>query len=121
MLTTLRKYFEIDILSKIRGHNPFFMSKKNLILFFSLITICGSFINPVKSDFRKSGFGEGTAAFACFLILEGYSKYEVESLISKFAKRIEKSNFSEAAMNQMAYGYRSQIRITEDCDLRMRY
>jgi len=97
------------------------MNKKTLILFFSLITIYWSLIYPVKSDFRKSGFGEGTAAFACFLIWEGYSKYEVESLISRFAKRIEKSNFSAAAMAQMAYGYRNQIRITEDCDLRMRY
>ena len=97
------------------------MVKKTLITFLSLIALSGSLISPAKSHFRKSGFGEGTAAFACFLLWEGYSKYEVESLISRFAWRIEKSSFSEEAMNQMARGYRNQIRITDDCDLRMRY
>ena len=97
------------------------MIKKNLITFISLIVMSGSLTSPAKSYFRKSGFGEGTAAFAFFLLWEGYSKYEVESLISRFARRIEKSNFSEEAMNQMALGYRNQIKITNDCDLRMRY
>tara|TARA_X000000950_G_scaffold161396_1_gene197323 strand:+ start:212 stop:505 length:294 start_codon:yes stop_codon:yes gene_type:complete len=97
------------------------MRKKHLITFLTLIVMSGSLTSPAKSNFRKSGFGEGTAAFACFLLWEGYSKYEVESLISRFARRIEKSNFSEEAMNQMALGYRNQIKITNDCDLRMRY
>ena len=97
------------------------MNKKIIVTLFSLIAMSGALISPAKSHFRKSGFGEGTAAFACFLLWEGYSKYEVESLISRFAWRIEKSGFSEEAMNQMASGYRNQIRITDDCDLRMRY
>ena len=96
------------------------MFKRNLITLFSLIAISGSFISPVKSHL-KTGFGEGTAAFACFLLWEGYSKYEVESLISRFARRIERSGFSEEEMNQMAYGYRDQVSITSNCDLRMRY
>ena len=98
----------------------YFMLKKNLVTFFSFIAIIGSFLSPAKSHL-KTGFGEGTAAFACFLLWEGYSKYEVESLISRFAKRIERSGFSEVEMNQMAYGYRDQVRITSNCDLRMRY
>ena len=97
------------------------MFARNLSVFISLIAISGSLISPAKSDLRKSGFGEGTAAFACFLLWEGYSKYEVESLISRFARRIERSGFSEEEMNQMAYGYRDQVRITSNCDLRMRY
>lgn len=97
------------------------MFTKKLITFYTLVAINGSLISPAKSDLRKSGFGEGSAALACFLLWEGYSKYEVESLISKFAKRIEKSNFSEQAMNQMARGYRNQIKATSNCDLRMRY
>jgi len=97
------------------------MLTKKLITFYALVAISGSLISPAKSDLRKSGFGEGSAAFACFLLWEGYSKYEVESLISGFAKRIENSNFSEQAMNQMARGYRNQIKATSNCDLRMRY
>ena len=97
------------------------MFTKKLIPFYSLIAISGSLINPAKSDLRKSGFGEGTAAFACFLLWESYSKYEVESLISRFVKKIENSNFSEQAMNRMARGYRNQIKATSNCDLRMRY
>ena len=97
------------------------MIKKNFITFFCLIAISGSLINPAKSSIRKRGFGEGTAAFACFLLWEGYPKYEVESLISRFVERIEKSIFTEEEMNQMAYGYRNQIRATRNCDLRMRY
>ena len=96
------------------------MSKKTLITFFSLIALSGSFISPAKSHL-KTGFGEGTGAFACFLLWEGYPKYEVESLVSKFAKRIENSDFSEEKMNQMAYGYRDQVSITNNCYLRMRY
>jgi len=97
------------------------MLSKKLVAFFSLIAISGLIISPVKSHYDRTSFGEGTAAFACFLLWEGYPKYKVESLISKFAKRIEKSTFTEAEMNQMAYGYRDQIRITRNCDLRMRY
>tara|TARA_B000000557_G_C20775085_1_gene443800 strand:+ start:755 stop:1045 length:291 start_codon:yes stop_codon:yes gene_type:complete len=96
------------------------MLKKNLVILLSLIAISGSFISPVKAHL-KTGFGEGTAAFACFLLWEGYSKYEVESLISRFARRIEQSGFSEKEMNQMAYGYRDQVSITNNCYLRMRY
>ena len=96
------------------------MLKRNLITLFSLIAIGGSFISPVKSHL-KTGFGEGTAAFACFLLWEGYPKYEVESLISRFARTIEKSNFSEVAMTNMASGYRQQIKITDDCNLKYRY
>ena len=76
------------------------MLKKNLVILLSLISINGSFISPVKAHL-KTGFGEGTAAFACFLLWEGYSKYEVESLISRFAKRIEQSGFSEEEMNKL--------------------
>tara|TARA_B100000401_G_scaffold427578_1_gene359296 strand:- start:369 stop:659 length:291 start_codon:yes stop_codon:yes gene_type:complete len=96
------------------------MLKKNFVILLSLIAISGSFISPVKAHL-KTGFGEGTAAFACFLLWEGYSKYEVESLISRFARRIEQSGFSEEEMNQMAYGYRDQVSITNNCYLRMRY
>ena len=96
------------------------MIKKNLFTFFSLVTISVSLISPAKSHL-KTGFGEGTAAFACFLLWEGYSKYEVESLISRFAKRIEQSGFTEKEMNEMAYGYRDQVSITRNCNLRMRY
>ncbi len=97
------------------------MFTKKLVTFFSLITISGSFINSAKSHYDRTSFGEGTAAFACALLWEGYSKYKVENLISRFVERIEKSNFTEEEMNQMAYGYRDQIRITRNCDLRMRY
>jgi hypothetical protein len=97
------------------------MRKKNLITFFSLFAISGSLISPAKSHYNRTSFGEGTAAFACFLLWEGYPKYQVESLISRFAERIEKSTFTEKEMNQMAYGYRDQIRVTSNCDLRMRY
>ena len=95
--------------------------EKNLITLFSLIVINGSLISPAKSHYNRTSFGEGTAAFACFLLWEGYPKYQVESLISRFAERIEKSTFTEKEMNQMAYGYRDQIRVTRNCDLRMRY
>ena len=97
------------------------MFTKKLVTFFSLMTISGSFINPAKSHYDRTSFGEGTAAFACALLWEGYPKYKVENLISRFVERIEKSNFTEEEMNQMAYGYRDQIRITRNCDLRMRY
>ena len=97
------------------------MIKKNFITFFCLIAISGSLINPAKSSARKRGFGEGTAAFACFLLWEGYSKGEVESLISRFARKIEQSNFSEVAMTNMASGYRQQVKITDDCNLKFRY
>ena len=66
------------------------MRKKNLITFFSLFAISGSLISPAKSHYNRTSFGEGTAAFACFLLWEGYPKYQVESLISRFAERIEK-------------------------------
>ena len=97
------------------------MLKKNLVTFFSLIAISGSFISPAKSHYDRTSFGEGTAAFACSLLWEGYPKYKVESLISRFVERIERSTFTEEEMNQMAYGYRNQIKITRNCDLRMRY
>ena len=97
------------------------MIKKNFITLFCLIAISGSLINPAKSSIRKRGFGEGTAAFACFLLWEGYPKYKIESLISRFVDRIERSNFTEEEMNQMAYGYRDQIRVTPNCNLRFRY
>ena len=97
------------------------MIKKNFITFFCLIAISGSLINPAKSSIRKRGFGEGTAAFACFLLWEGYPKYKIESLISRFVDRIERSNFTEEEMDQMAYGYRDQIRVTPNCNLRFRY
>ena len=97
------------------------MFSKKLVAFFSFIAIGGLFISPVKSHYDRTSFGEGTAAFACFLLWEGYPKYKVESLISRFVERIEKSTFTEEEMNQMAYGYRDQIRITRNCDLRMRY
>ncbi len=97
------------------------MFAKNLISFFSLIAISGSLISPAKSHYDRTSFGEGTAAFACTLLWEGYPKYKVERLISRFVERIENSTFTEAEMNQMAYGYRDQIRITRNCDLRMRY
>ena len=97
------------------------MIKKNLITFFCLIAISGSLIDPAKSSNSKRGFGEGTAAFACFLLGEGYSKDEVESLISRFARKIEKSNISEVAMANMASGYRKQVKITNYCDLKFRY
>ena len=88
------------------------MPKKHLITFLTLIAINVSLTSPAKSNFRKSGFGEGTAALACFLLWEGYSKYEVERLISRFARRIGKSNFSEAEMT-LAFSYpgaKNQIR-----------
>ena len=97
------------------------MFSKKLFAFFSLIAISGSFIIPAKAHYDRTSFGEGTAAFACALLWEGYPKYKVESLISKFVERIEKSTFTEEEMNQMAYGYRNQIKITRNCDLRMRY
>jgi len=97
------------------------MFTKKLVTFFSLIAISGSFISPAKSHYDRTSFGEGTAAFACSLLWEGYPKYKVESLISRFVERIEKSTFTEEEMNQMAYGYRDQIRVTRNCDLRMRY
>ena len=97
------------------------MFSKRIFVFFSLIAISGSFISPAKAHYDRTSFGEGTAAFACSLLWEGYPKYKVENLISRFVERIEKSNFTEEEMNQMAYGYRDQIRITRNCDLRMRY
>ena len=97
------------------------MIKKYFITFFCFIAISGSLIDPAKSSNSKRGFGEGTAAFACFLLWEGYSIDEVESLISRFARMIEKSNFSEVAMTNMAMGYRKQVKITNDCDLKFRY
>mgnify|MGYP001317883362 FL=1 len=97
------------------------MFSKRIFVFFSLIAISGSFISPAKAHYDRTSFGEGTAAFACALLWEGYPKYKIESLISRFAERIEKSTFTEKEMNQMAYGYRDQIRITRNCDLRMRY
>ena len=97
------------------------MFTKKLVAFFSLITISGSFISPAKSHYDRTSFGEGTAAFACSLLWEGYPKYKVESLISRFVERIEKSTFTEEEMNQMAYGYRDQVSITNNCYLRMRY
>ena len=57
------------------------MIKKNFITFFCLIALSGSLTDSAKSSNSKRGFGEGTAAFACFLLGEGYSKDEVESLI----------------------------------------
>ena len=97
------------------------MRKKNLITFFSLFAISGSLISPAKSHYNRTSFGEGTAAFACFLLWEGYPKYKIESLISRFVDRIERSNFTEEEMDQMAYGYRDQIRVTPNCNLRFRY
>ena len=81
------------------------MRKKNLITFFSLFAISGSLISPAKSHYNRTSFGEGTAAFACFLLWEGYPKYEVESLISIFERTIEKSNFSEVAISYEKIGY----------------
>ena len=98
-----------------------FMFAKKLITLFKLIAICGLFNSPAKSHYDRTSFGEGTAAFACSLLWEGYPKYKVENLISRFVERIEKSTFTEEEMNQMAYGYRNQIKITRNCDLRMRY
>ena len=97
------------------------MFSKKLVAFFSFIAIGGLFISPVKSHYDRTSFGEGTAAFACFLLWEGYPKYEVESLISRFERTIEKSNFSEVAMRNMASGYRQQVKITDDCNLKYRY
>ena len=98
------------------------MRKKILITLFSLFAISGSLFSQAKShQITRNGFGEGTAAFACFLLWEGYSKYDVENLISEFAYSIEQSGFSEREMNQMAYGYRFQIQRTNNCNLRMRY
>ena len=97
------------------------MFAKKLVTLFNLIAICGLFNSRAKSHYDRTSFGEGTAAFACSLLWEGYPKYEVESLISRFVERIEKSTFTEEEMNQMAYGYRDQIRVTRKCDLRMRY
>ena len=97
------------------------MIKKKFITFFCLIAISGSLINPAKSSVGKRGFGEGAAAFACFLLGDGYSKDEVESSISRFTRKIEKSNFSEVAMRNMASGYRQQVKITDDCNLKFRY
>ena len=106
----------------LRLRLAYLMRKKILITFFSLFVISGSLFSPAKShQIRRNGFGEGTAAFACFLLWEGYSKNEIESLISRFAWRIENSDFSEREMNQMASGYREQVRITRNCNLRMRY
>ena len=106
----------------LRLRLAYLMRKKILITLFSLFAISGSLFSPAKShQIKKNGFGEGTAAFACFLLWEGFSKNEVESLISRFARRIEISNFSEREMNQMAYGYRFQIQRTNNCNLRMRY
>ncbi len=97
------------------------MRKKNLIIFFSFIAFSGSLISPAKSHYDRTSFGEGTAAFACSLLWEGYPKNKVENLISRFVERIENSTFTEEEMNQMAYGYRDQIKVTRNCDLRMRY
>ena len=97
------------------------MITKKLVKFFSLITISGLLVSPAKSHYDRTSFGEGTAAFACSLLWEGYPKYKVENLISRFVERIENSTFTEEEMNQMAYGYRDQIRVTRNCDLRMRY
>ena len=99
------------------------MSKNFLLSFFLLlpVIISGSIFNPAKANYSRSDFGQGAAAFACFLLWEGYSKYEVENLISEFAYNIEESGFSEREMNQMAYGYRFQIQRTNNCNLRMRY
>ena len=97
---------------------------KNFLLSVSLllpVIISGSIFNPVKANYSRSDFGQGAAAFACFLLWEGYSKYEVENLISEFAYNIEQSGFSEREMNQMASGYREQVRLTRNCNLRMRY
>ena len=106
----------------LRLQLAYLMRKKILITFFSLFVISGSLFSPGKShQIRRNGFGEGTAAFACFLLWEGFSKNEVESLISRFARRIENSGFSERAMSQMAYGYREQVSLTRNCNLRMRY
>ena len=106
----------------LRLRLAYLMRKKILITLFSLFAISGSLFSPAKShQIRRNGFGEGTAAFACFLLWEGFSKNEIESLISRFAWRIENSDFSEREMNQMASGYREQVRITRNCNLRMRY
>ena len=106
----------------LRLRLAYLMRKKILITFFSLFVISGSLFSPAEShQIRRNGFGEGTAAFACFLLWEGFSKNEIESLISRFAWRIENSDFSEREMNQMASGYREQVRITRNCNLRMRY
>ena len=106
----------------LRLQLAYLMRKKILITFFSLFVISGSLFSQAKSHkIRRNGFGEGTAAFACFLLWEGFSKIEVESLISRFAWRIENSDFSEREMNQMASGYREQVRITRNCNLKMRY
>ncbi len=106
----------------MRLRRVYLMSTKILITLFSLVAISGSLFSPAKShQITRNGFGEGTAAFACFLLWEGFSKNEVESLISRFARRIENSDFSEREMNQMAYGYREQVSLTRNCNLRMRY
>jgi len=99
------------------------MSRNFLVSLFLLspIIFSSSFFNPVKANYSRSDFGQGAAAFACFLLWEGYSKYEVENLLSEFAYNIEQSGFSEREMNQMAYGYRFQIQRTNNCNLRMRY
>ena len=100
----------------------YLMNTKILITLFSLVAISGSLFSPAKShQITRNGFGEGTAAFACFLLWEGFSKNEIESLISRFTWRIENSDFSEREMNQMASGYREQVRLTRNCNLRMRY
>ena len=69
------------------------MLSKKLVAFFSLIAISGLIISPVKSHYDRTSFGEGTAAFACSLLWEGYPKNKVENLISRFAERIENSTF----------------------------
>ena len=106
----------------LRLRLAYLMRKKILITLFSLFAISGSLFSPAKShQITRNGFGEGTAAFSCFLLWEGFSKNEVESLISRFTWRIENSDFSEREMNQMADGYREQVRLTRNCNLRMRY
>jgi len=97
------------------------MLSKKLVAFFSLIAISGLIVSPAKSHYDTTSFGEGTAAFAYFSLWEGYLKYKIESLISKFAKRNERSGFTEEDMNQMEYGYWDQIRVTRNCKLRIRY
>ena len=68
----------------------------------------------------RDDFGMGAASVACAMLDSGYSRVQVEQVLSYLERDIIRSGISSREQSQMANGFNYQAR-RNNCSLRYRY
>ena len=110
---------EHDQLRIAYGDVSLAMVMRSFLLLLSLSVASSGLLEPAAQAGRED-FGMGAASVACAMLDSGYSRPQVEQVLSLLERDIMRSGISSREQQQMARGFNNQAQ-RNNCYLRYRY